>query len=388
MSRMRICRRCVIVVVAVVSVPAVIQNQAHADLTFFLNPGPLSNALELQQGPGQTSNLGSFDVVINAGATLAGNAAALAAFNRAAEQWEAFVSDPITVNVSADLAPLGAGILGSTSSVQLFASYSTIRGAMVTDASDEADDAIVASLPATSIFTMPAGFSQHTTSGVPNLQATKANLKALGFGGLDGAFGTSDGSITFSTAFSFDFDNSDGVTAGFHDFETVAAHEIGHLLGFISIVDYIDFRINNSQTASDVLPTSLDMYRFDNDGASDPADATDFSTMTRSLIPGNEEIFDQISGTDGGDAEVLMSTGLTQGDGRQASHWKDGFGLGLMDPTLATEEISPITANDLRGLDLIGYEIIVVPEARAYLMLAAAACLIGLGAGVRRLSIA
>ena len=86
--------------------------------------------------------------MINPGPTLAGNAPALAAFERAAQLWESFIADPITVVVDADVAPLGPGILGSTGSELLTASFSTIRNAMVADAADEgADDAIVASLP-------------------------------------------------------------------------------------------------------------------------------------------------------------------------------------------------------------------------------------------------
>ena len=63
----------------------------------------------------QAPALGSFNIVINAGAGLAGNAAALAAFNRAADQWEAWISDPITVTIVADLQNLGnPSIIGST----------------------------------------------------------------------------------------------------------------------------------------------------------------------------------------------------------------------------------------------------------------------------------
>jgi len=56
--------------------------------------------------------VGSFDIQVNAGATLAQNAAAMDAFNRAAAQWESFIADPITVVIDADLGPLGATTLG------------------------------------------------------------------------------------------------------------------------------------------------------------------------------------------------------------------------------------------------------------------------------------
>ena len=54
--------------------------------------------LGLVRADAQSSSLGSFSTVINPGATLSlpGNAPALAAFNRAAAQWSAFISDPIT----------------------------------------------------------------------------------------------------------------------------------------------------------------------------------------------------------------------------------------------------------------------------------------------------
>jgi len=47
--------------------------------------------------------------------------------------------------------------------------------------------------------------------------------------------------MTFNSEFNFDYDSSDGITAGYYDFETVALHEIGHVLGFVSVVDAIDY---------------------------------------------------------------------------------------------------------------------------------------------------
>jgi hypothetical protein len=329
--------------------------------------------------PSDGVNLGTFDIVINPGAGLAGNAPALAAFNRAAVQWENRIADPISVNIDANLAALGPGILGSTNAVILFNNYTSIRNQMVVDAGDEPDDLVTTFLPTAPQFlgTLPAGFGFDG-----NLQASKANLKALGFAGLDGIFGASDGTITFSTGFAFDFDNTNGVSPGTIDFEAVAAHEIGHLLGFFSEVDFVDFVRSQGQTSNQIQPTTLDMYRFDDAAGNDPSSllpgAESFTTEPRSLVPGNVEHFDQIDGTFGGDIEVLMSTGLTQGDGRQASHWKDNFGLGLMDPTLAFAETDLVRNNDFRAMDLIGYEIL-VPEPSSLALLAA-----GAGLALRR----
>lgn len=240
---------------------------------------------------------------------------------------------------------------------------------MVLDAANELDDAVVAALPtsANATFLIPTGFGLNG-----NLSGTKANLKALGFGGLDAAFGVSDGDITFNSNFSFDFDNSDGVGLGLFDFESIAAHEIGHALGFISLVDFVDEAINANQTSQNLEPTTLDLFRFADNTIDDPDTLVEFTTDARSLIPGSADITEQII-PGFGDVEIPMSTGVFNGDGNQASHFQDNMMLGIFDPTLAPGEISPIRANDLRALDLIGYEIAspAIPEPATLVLLLA-----------------
>jgi hypothetical protein len=303
--------------------------------------------------------LSTFDIVLVPGAGLAANPAALAAFERAAAQWEARFSDPITVTINADFADLGnPSIIGQSSSVLLQGPFDLIRDQMVADA--DADDAIVASLPSAADFaaSMPAGFS---LSG--NVIGSKASLKAVGFAGLDDDFGVSDATITFNDIFAFDLDASDGVDPGTIDLETVAAHEIGHALGFLSYVDGIDGSIGGV-----VSPTMLDLFRFAERGAN-PSTAARFTKSARSAIPGKAEVFDDV------ESESPLSTGVFGGDGRQASHWKDdvltGSFIGLMDPTLASATIEPITPADQRALDVIGYDVVPVSACGAAPELAA-----------------
>ena len=301
---------------------------------------------------------------INAGAGLAANAPALAAWNRAADLWEAFLTDPVTVTVNANLVNMGSpSIIGSTSAVFLGAGYNTVRNAMVADAADEADDAIVTALPtgAQILVATPAAAPWDGT-----IFGTKANLKAMGFLGLDAGFGLSDGSITFNSGFAFDYDNSDGVGAGLIDFETVAAHEIGHLLGFISDVDIRDLILDlGIQSPWSITP--LDLFRFANGAA--PTTAAQFSTAVRSNVPGAAAVFSDTVNT------YRMSTGSTQGDGRQASHWRDDdlsglVVIGVMDPTLAAGVVEPIKFPDLRALDVIGWDIAAAPEPGVLLLIA------------------
>lgn len=312
--------------------------------------------------------LAQLNIVINPGAGLSSNAPALAAFNRAAAEWTSRLRDPITVNISADLSSAfaNANIIGSASNVALAGGFDLIRNAMVADAADESDDAIVGFLPTSGTFTasLRTGTSLNGT-----IVIAKANLKALGFAGLDAQFGNSDATITFNQAFSFDYDRSDGITPGTIDFQTVAAHEIGHALGFTSAVDDSD----GGATSYGIQP--LDLFRFGLGAI--PTDSTQFATLARELRPGFEAITsDTID-------NYRMSTGQSMGDGRQASHWKDdalGFAnIGLLDPTLASGIFTTPSEADLRAFDLIGYEFAVVPEPSTFALVAfagAAMCVV------------
>lgn len=291
---------------------------------------------------------------------------ALAAFERAARAWEGIFTDPVEVNVSAALLPLGSTtIIGQTTSVLLAGPYDVIRDQMVVDGLAESDDGIVAHLPTAGEFSaILPGFSPAIAFGLDgNLSATKANLKALGFdaAALDAAFGASDALMEFNSAFAFDFDRRDGITPGLTDFETVAAHEIGHVLGFDTVVDTIDVLFAAGLVA-DVAPRTLDLFRFQEGDA--PTTPAEFTSAPRLLVPGFPDFLtfeDQFPAVFSDlDNVYPLSTGWFLGDGRQASHWKDdaytGVRVGLMDPSLARGESFDITAADIRALDLIGWD--------------------------------
>jgi hypothetical protein len=175
----------------------------------------------------------------------------------------------------------------------------------------------------------------------------------MGFVGLDAAYGASDASITFNSAFSFYYGSSPSVPAGLVDFETVAAHEIGHALGFISDVDDVD------AGATTVSPTVLDLYRFA--AGNVPTTAAQFTTTARSMLANSAAVTSDTVN------QWAMSTGVNTGDGRQASHWKDdaltASLIGIMDPTLASGVREGISAADIRAMELIGYDLApAVPE--------------------------
>jgi hypothetical protein len=295
------------------------------------------------RGALEAAETAGFHIELMPDAGLAANPAALAAFRRAAAQWEAVISSPVTVTIAAGLANLGdPDLIGQTRAMNLSGTYTRVRDAIV---AVHQDQPVVAAMPTAAQFTasIRAGFTLDGT-----VSATKANLKALGFTDLDATFGPSDATITFNSTFSFDFDNRDGVSADTIDFETVAAHEIGHVLGFSSSVDVID-----TVSPRPVRLDPLDLLRFADIAGADPSTPAEFTTFARSLVPGAAAVFDDTSAAFG------MSTGKNNGDGRQASHWKDdrltGVLVGIMDPTLPSATVETISAADERALELIGW---------------------------------
>jgi hypothetical protein len=279
-----------------------------------------------------------------------------AGFLRATALWQSFLGDTVNIRLDVGFSSLGPGILGSTGSTGKVVSYAAVRAALNADQTSSDDAAAVASLSAgasLAFFTNnSAGTRVFDNDGSVNnthLFVTTADLKALGItidaNGQPVDTGAADGSIRFSSDFTWDFDPGDGINAGAIDFVGVAFHEIGHALGFVSGVDTVDYYSGSGPGGRTNLNpyavfSTLDLFRYSGNGV-------------RDLSYGGTKYF-SLNG--GATNLALFSTGDFQGDGNQASHWKDGLGIGIMDPTsVPAGQANVVTSRDIQAMDVIGW---------------------------------
>jgi hypothetical protein len=326
---------------------------------------------------------------------------ARAGFEAAAAIWSSILRDPITIRLDVKFSTLGPNILGSTGSTTNNISYAALRTAMALDSKSGYDQQAVNSLPLGSvsfvsnepgnctvvsnptcgaISTNSRTLDNDNTVDNLTIQINTAQVKALGLAPVYAGSnpGGRDGSVQFSDQFAWDFDRSDGIDPNLIDFVGVAAHEIGHALGFRSGVDLADGNANLNRAGLDGLAwgTVLDLFRYGDFEGQQTRDWTIGGAPCTSINGGATCI-------------GAMSTGATNGDRRQASHWKDdaltGQTIGIMDPTRsgfngAITFLNP-TAADLIAFDVIGYDV-AVPEPATWAMMIAGFGFVG--AAMRR----
>ena len=303
---------------------------------------------------------------------------AVAGFQVAANRWASHFSDPITVTLALDFRPMGSGILASTNAPLFTTNYASVRTQLTLDRTTADDFLATTHLPAgpsVSLYVNQTSDSPVAPSSPTpyldnnhsfnnrNIYATRANFKALGYTLPAGI----DATVSFNSAFTWDFDPTDGISRTAYDFVGIAMHEIGHALGFTSGVLALDISpswVITQFPEDSVVPHVLDLYRYSS--ASAALQALDLTADARAKYFSLDRGLTQLA---------LFSTG-DYGDGRQAPHWRDdalmGDPLGVMDPSAWPGQLHGLSLLDLRAMDVIGYNLraVPIPEPATYGVLA------------------
>ena len=239
-------------------------------------------------------------------------AAALAALESVAVYIEQLFEDDVTVSINITFAPLGPGIIGSAQSY--FAgnpSWAITQASLVSDM--DADDSIQTWLPSTSTIPMRYDYGSATVTDENRVYFVVAPYNAV-----IGSYPSLAAQITFSTNFTFDYEPWNGVSG--MCFQSIAAHEIGHVLGFISGADFLSNDIE-----------VLDIYRFQNtDGAGNynPDTWYDFQNTARmvDLSPGIDDVNSDM---------IAVEYRMSDGNPYQASHFSQNNVSAMMQPAFS-----------------------------------------------------
>jgi hypothetical protein len=278
------------------------------------------------------------------------------AADQAAGWWQAVLADSVQLQVEiklADSSQLGPLTLASTEYGFAAFDYPILRHALEQDATSAADRMAVRFLPVDATLAMRtrAGDGQTIVAqGTANwnhyVTVTSANAKALG---LDPelANGEVDGRIVINADWLAEMQTDSVRPLSQADLTLLLAHELGHVLGFQSGVDQIDLS---------VLPNGP-LAPFDLHGFSviHTLDLMRYSPESLPLIdmaPGGTPYFSLNGGLQ---PLAYFATGEFNGDGWQASHWRQG--QGLMEAAQSGDAGSPITHLDQLAMDAIGWDL-------------------------------
>lgn len=257
---------------------------------------------------------GGLNIVYNVSNPPPGAAAALESI---ATYIEGVFDDSVTVNINVNFAGLPPGVIGATSNNYAGSpAWVTTRSSLINGM--DYDDVIHDWLPTGSTIPVRYDYNSSTVTNEDRVWFSVANYNAA-----IGTYAVTAANMTFSTNFNFDYDPGDGITSGHMCFQSICAHETGHVLGFVSGADFRTYDME-----------ALDIFRFQwTDGAGDynPDTLPEFQTTPRLVWKdaGGTSSRDVIS--DVIEDEYRMEDGTPY----QASHFADNIVYACMEPTFS-----------------------------------------------------
>ena len=257
-------------------------------------------------------------------------AAAQASWIAAANVFTSHFSDNIHVNITVD-AVSGTGVFGQSSFGILSTSYASLHSLLMAD-SKTANDAIALG-PGGSVS------AADPTGGAGTWWVSRAEAKAIGLIGDDLS---NDGKTTFGAGNPFTF--SGPILAGTYDFQGVAAHEISEVLGRLGISGGTVGTFANSYSA-------VDLFSYTGAG-------------TRGLGNGAGNNFSINNGT-----TLLKLYNNAASNGLDSRDWAPGSNDSF-NQFSGSGVVNAVSAVDLQEMDVIGYDLIPVPEPTSGALLA------------------
>ena len=282
-------------------------------------------------------------------------------FEMAGEIWSQYLADNVTINIHVEMTDqlpenvIGGALPGMKKDVKYEKIWEEISKDIIIS------DNLTAFNNNSDGKEFTALVNGQAVDKLEKMKVTNANAKALDLMNgdrdkLDGYIVMSDLTGQSNVRWDYDILRDGEIAEDRLDFLSVAIHEIGHVMGFVSGVDDTDwFNVvtkaneEGKEIKGDKIKfvSPLDLFRYSSDGQMD-------------LSVGTEAYFS----IDGGRTNLAnFSTGeerVMGGDGFQASHWKqsDNNALGIMDPVLKVGQQREISNLDLTAVDVIGWDVV------------------------------
>ena len=285
------------------------------------------------------------------------------AFEMAGEVWSSYLNDDVSVSIYVESTSelpdevIGAALPGKKRKEK----YKDVKRALAGDITSTDDQLAFENLP-----TDEKEFSilvdGQELEKTKEFRITNANSKSLGLSKnegdkLDGYILINDLTGDSEVAWSYDALRSNSIGDNEIDLVSVAMHEIGHVLGFVSGIDdgeWLEVLAESREEEKEIedkdfkFASPLDLYRY-SDSSPEPGKID--------LSVGGNPFFS----IDGGNNNLgnFANGEYTQfgGDGYQASHWQQYSSQGIMNPVLPEGQTRNISSQDLTALDVIGWDI-------------------------------